>query len=424
MKTSINKLKYLFLLLAGFFLAGCDDEDGDTNLNVQAIFVQLIDEPTGEVRFVNLSENADTYLWDFGDGSTSTEINPVRTYSSGTYTVSLTASKGDDSDTFTDMFELTVPIAVSLPITFDVADVVYEASTFNGATFEVVANPDQSGTNTSASNVGAITNSGVQFEGIVLELGAPIDLSESNLIAMNVWSTSAIPVLLKLEGTDASIFVETAANHTGSGWELLQFSMASNSSFPKLVLFMDGPGTSMGTFYFDDVQQIDPNVPFVAAPTPTRAEANVISLFSDAYTDTSVDTYRTDWSLGGTLTEISINGDAVLEYAGLNFVGIETVSSQLDISGMTHVHIDIWSPDFTNFDLTIVDFGGNGAFGGGDDTEDTEVVNSPAQRQWVSLDIPLSNFTLGGNTNIAQYVLGGEPAGSFTLYVDNFYFYN
>lgn len=43
--------------------------------------------------FTNTSTNASTYLWDFGDGMTSTETNPVHTYASpGTYTVTLSAT--------------------------------------------------------------------------------------------------------------------------------------------------------------------------------------------------------------------------------------------------------------------------------------------------------------------------------------------
>lgn len=45
------------------------------------------------VTFNNTSINADTYLWNFGDGNTSTEKNPVHTYTAGgTYQVAMTAS--------------------------------------------------------------------------------------------------------------------------------------------------------------------------------------------------------------------------------------------------------------------------------------------------------------------------------------------
>lgn len=42
--------------------------------------------------FTNASENAETYLWDFGDGTTSTEKNPTKTYQEArAYTVKLKA---------------------------------------------------------------------------------------------------------------------------------------------------------------------------------------------------------------------------------------------------------------------------------------------------------------------------------------------
>jgi len=49
----------------------------------------------GTVAFDNLSQNALSYIWNFGDGQTSTEQNPVHTYSAlGTYSVTLTSSAG------------------------------------------------------------------------------------------------------------------------------------------------------------------------------------------------------------------------------------------------------------------------------------------------------------------------------------------
>ncbi len=48
----------------------------------------------GSVKFENLSRYADRYLWEFGDGDTSIEVNPIHTYKAGgNYTVKLTAYK-------------------------------------------------------------------------------------------------------------------------------------------------------------------------------------------------------------------------------------------------------------------------------------------------------------------------------------------
>ncbi len=65
-------------------------------------FIRIVDFPDADfsyevdgfqVRFTNLSMNAESYRWDFGDGSTSTAENPVHTYSrGGLFTVTLNAS--------------------------------------------------------------------------------------------------------------------------------------------------------------------------------------------------------------------------------------------------------------------------------------------------------------------------------------------
>lgn len=65
------------------------------------------------VTFQNQSENADTYIWLFGDGQNSTEESPVHTYSSfGVYEVWMIATNDCGSDTMIVVIELsTVPNA-------------------------------------------------------------------------------------------------------------------------------------------------------------------------------------------------------------------------------------------------------------------------------------------------------------------------
>lgn len=55
---------------------------------------------SGTVQFTNTTASANSYIWYFGDGATSTQVNPVHTYATnGTYTVKLKAfnCKGSDS---------------------------------------------------------------------------------------------------------------------------------------------------------------------------------------------------------------------------------------------------------------------------------------------------------------------------------------
>jgi len=161
-----------------------------------------------------------------------------------------------------------------------------------------------------------------------------------------------------------------------------------------------------------------------AAPTPTLPASNVISMFSDAYTNVPVDTWQTSWSQAN-LQDVSIQGNATKKYSNLNFVGIEATSSPINATAMTHFHTDVWSSDFTQFKVKLVDFGANGAYGGGDDVEHEITINAPAQETWVSLDIPLASFTgLTTRAHIAQLIYVGAPSSNTTVYIDNVYFYN
>ena len=62
------------------------------------------------VAFVNSSKNAESYEWDFGDGGTSTDANPMHVYKhSGNYTVVLKAKKGNKTITTKQMIQVTAP---------------------------------------------------------------------------------------------------------------------------------------------------------------------------------------------------------------------------------------------------------------------------------------------------------------------------
>lgn len=61
----------------------------------QFIFDQEEPKAPTTINFVNQSEKADSFYWDFGDGTKSTDLNPSHRYlKSGSYTVVLSASNG------------------------------------------------------------------------------------------------------------------------------------------------------------------------------------------------------------------------------------------------------------------------------------------------------------------------------------------
>lgn len=173
-----------------------------------------------------------------------------------------------------------------------------------------------------------------------------------------------------------------------------------------------------------------PPQPEIAAPAPTVEAENVISLFSDAYTNVTIDTWSADWDVAD-VNDIQVAGDNVKFYSNLSYAGVEFTSQQIDASTMTHMHFDLWTPDESagaTFGVKLVDFGGDGVFGGGDDSEHELVFDensSPALQanNWVSFDVPLTNFTgLTGKSNLAQLIISGNTNLN-NVYLDNIYLY-
>lgn len=177
---------------------------------------------------------------------------------------------------------------------------------------------------------------------------------------------------------------------------------------------------------------------FVLAPTPTRNPDNVISVFSDAYTNIPVDFYNGYFApfqttLGG--ADINVNGNKVIKYTNLNFVATEFKNPTINVSQMTHFHVDILIGEAINpgdfITIELGDFGPNGAFGGGDDSSGRVkfLSSSLSSNKWISLDIPLTSFALPKRNNLAQIFFISSDGTSnnvptiSNLLVDNMYFY-
>jgi hypothetical protein len=170
----------------------------------------------------------------------------------------------------------------------------------------------------------------------------------------------------------------------------------------------------------------------VTAPIPTRDPANVIALFSDAYTN--IAGVNVDANYGGQTTQsaqISLAGDNVVSYTNLNYVGFEFQNPTVDATDFNFLHVDIFTNSTTaaNFNIEIRDRGVNGlidtnVFTGAPSVDDVRTVfsltpSALVQGEWISLEIPLTGDLATQKANLAALIFSGD----IDFLLDNVYLY-
>jgi hypothetical protein len=169
---------------------------------------------------------------------------------------------------------------------------------------------------------------------------------------------------------------------------------------------------------------------FSLAPTPTRPASNVLSVFSDHYTNVPVTYYNGFWTPGSTTgsADFSVNGDNILNYTTFNYVGIALANPTLNTTAMTHVHFNMYIPSNIppnfSFLISIEDWGPNQIDNGGDDTRQQIFVNASQVQPntWITIEAPL---TLVNRNNIGLIIFENINGSSLSnFYMDNIYFYN
>ena len=92
-----------------------------------------------EYTFTNGSLNAESYVWDFGDGNTSTEESPTHVYATAdNYTITLTASNaiGTSAD-FSTLIDIQAPVTAGFTFEIDPDD--YKTYTFTDTSVDAVS---------------------------------------------------------------------------------------------------------------------------------------------------------------------------------------------------------------------------------------------------------------------------------------------
>ena len=92
MSKSIKIITFIALLI-NFIACEKPEEILITPAVLDAQYTYVKEAEAGKISFINTSEGADSYLWDFGDGTTSTIKSPVKTFTqTGNYMVKLTST--------------------------------------------------------------------------------------------------------------------------------------------------------------------------------------------------------------------------------------------------------------------------------------------------------------------------------------------
>lgn len=177
--------------------------------------------------------------------------------------------------------------------------------------------------------------------------------------------------------------------------------------------------------------------PTVAATTPpNRPVADVVSIYSDAYSSLTVNQWGPDWGPSSARINdfpVQSNPTKVMDFtAGKVFAGIDFSPSYFDATTFTTLHVDYWigAPLPAGQVMSIKLSNHNG--GAGETSAIEFVPTSLLTNQWVSLDIPLSSFVAASapanlsRNAIAQIVITAARADNnvpVKIYIDNIYFH-
>lgn len=297
-------------------------------------------------------------------------------------------------------------------------------------------NPDwgQSGTvefeELSAGN-SAMKYTNLNYQGT--QFGAALDVTGKSHIHLDYWSADASELNFFLISSGPAEVAYALPIQAGS-WQSVDIPLSEFSSVVDLADVIQfkvdtGANGSGVTVYWDNIYfhgtssgttggnsggssgGTSANQPSTSAPTPSQADADVISIFSDAFTDVAGTDFNPNWGQSTVQsTEEYVTGDQVLKYTNLNYQGF-TFQSSIDVSGKTNVHLDYWVADTTAVNFYLISPG---------PAETAYALDCSTTGQWISVDIPLSTFTAVNLADVFQMKLG---EGNGTIYFDNIYFH-
>lgn len=319
--------------------------------------------------------------------------------------------------------------AQDFPLDFESSS-PYPFTDFDGAVTTQIANPNQTGINTSATVMQLVKGTGAVWAGSKTIMAAPIDFSTKRIFKVKVFSPVAgIRLLLKFEGAGSSFQKLSAPITAENVWEELTFDFSAeavNNLNNQIVFMFDfgtvGSGGPLSTYLFDDVTQSAGTGPILDLPVlPLNFEStSVVYPFADfggAVTKVLPNPFPTGINKSATVVQLIKNPGET--YAG----SVIQMAGPIDFSNNKIVKINVWAPVagkklMLKFEGSPTDFDG-GAF-------ETDAIISKAN-EWVELTFDYNSPTLfppvNNNDNkivfFFDFGTSGDGSANSTYYFDD-----
>ncbi|HWS01467.1 MAG TPA: PKD domain-containing protein, partial [Prolixibacteraceae bacterium] len=132
MKRKFNLHAFIFIVMTTVFLSSCSKEETRETFPISAtIFHSVVDK---QVAFTALTHSAVSWKWNFGDGKSSTEQNPVHVYEKGGYYKANLVATDASGQTATSEIELALNLSAINYLTGNPNEPGYKGKTWKLAT--------------------------------------------------------------------------------------------------------------------------------------------------------------------------------------------------------------------------------------------------------------------------------------------------
>lgn len=236
------------------------------------------------------------------------------------------------------------------------------------------------------------------------------NVSSRSTFHVDYWTENSTELAVYLISEDQSEekFDFTVTTDTWQSVEIPLTAFSEVDLFTISKIKFVGNGTVyIDNLYFSGDNPV-PTGPSLAAPIPDIDPDNVISIFSDTYTDIEGTDFNPNWEQSTITSIVSIADNSMLKYENLNYQGTH-FGDTLDVNDMGWFHLDYWTENATQLEIYLISPG----------PEETPFEITIRNNDWQRIDIPLSEFSEVVNLSEVYQI---KIVGNGTVYFDNFYF--